>query len=194
MASLALARRGRTAALGVLLLAAAGAAYVFASAKRSTDTVREVLAAKELKLVKYREKLLEKEAAAAELSVLTNTLRQIEAGLLTGETPSLAAAEVQEIVTTVANASGAQIKTIRVLQPEPLPKQAYAAIPVEVTLSSTLRELTELLYRLEGSAKLLRVSRMEIKALGGRPRAGAPEGLVTTLTVEGFAKKAGNRG
>ena len=195
MAALGLARGGRIVGTGVAALAVVGAVYALVSAHRSTEAVAEALAAKESKLVKYREKLLEKEAVSAELAAVRSALKQAEAGLLTGETPSLAAAEVQEIVTSVANAAGGQIKTVRVLPPEPLRRQSFLAIPVEVTLHSSMRELTQLLYRLDGSAKLLRISKMEIKPLGRQARRGAtPETLSTTLTVEGFARRAGERG
>jgi hypothetical protein len=59
--------------------------------------VNEELKLKELKLAKYRQKLLEKKVLDRELSTLENTVKQAEVGLLTGKTPSLAAAEIQEI-------------------------------------------------------------------------------------------------
>jgi len=194
LASFALGKSSRVITAGGVLLAAAGMVYVLVSANRSTDMVKDALAAKEDRLVKYREKLLEKDAVDEELATLKGALGRAEASLLAGETPSLAAAEVQEIVTSAASAAGGQIKTIRVLPPEPLRKQTYLAIPVEVTLNSTMGELTRLLYSLEGSAKLLRVSKMEIKSLGGRGGGGIREALVTTLVVEGFEKKRAEQG
>ena len=70
----------------------------------------------------------------------------------------------------------------------------YLAIPVELKITSTVSELTQLLYKLDTSAKLLRIAKMRIKLRGvrrGRIRR-LPESSVkieTTLTVEGFVKR-----
>jgi hypothetical protein len=69
----------------------------------------------------------------------------------------------------------------------------YMAIPVEVTITSTIRELTQLLYRLDTSAKLLRIAKLKIRLRRGQsgPRAaGSSVEILTTLTMEGFVKAA----
>jgi len=149
--------------------------------------VNEELELKELKLAKYRQKLLEKKVIDRELLTLENTVKQAEMGLLTGKTPSLAAAEIQEIVTSIADATGGQISTVRILQPDRSGKELYLAIPVEVTINSTMRELTQLLHKLDSSAKLLRITKLQIISRGGRR--GGPVNLFTTMTVEGFLKE-----
>lgn len=189
MAALRRSQRRRLVSTGVAVLICVGVVYLLVSLNRSTAVVYEELAAKEGKLEKFRTKLLEKDSLQRELLILQNSIKQAEVGLLTGKTPSLAAAEIQEIVTSIANAAGGQIRTIRVLQPEQLERQTYLAIPVEITMSSTMRELTRLLYRIDSSAKLLRVSKMEIKPFGGRGRRGSLVNLVTTLTIEGFVRR-----
>ncbi len=85
--------------------------------------------------------------------------------------------------------------TVRILQPDRSGKGMYMAIPVEVTINSTMRQLTQLLYKLDSSAKLLRIAKLGIRSrgsLGRRIRRGSPGSsvnIVTTLTVEGFVKK-----
>jgi hypothetical protein len=174
---------------GLALLAFLAMIYLFTSLNRSTHTINEALDLKQLNLAKYRQKLLEKKVVERELLALRNTMKQAEAALLTGQTPSLAAAEIQEIVTNIANAAGAQIKTIRILQPDQSGKEMYLAIAVEVTINSTMRQLTQLLYKLDSSAKLLRIAKLGIRSRRGRGRRGSSVNIVTTLTVEGFAKK-----
>jgi hypothetical protein len=157
--------------------------------------VNEALVLKQQKLEKYRQKLLEKKVVETELLALQNTLKQAEAGLLTGKTVSLAAAEIQEIVTGFANDAGGQIKTVRILQPDRSGNEMYLAIPVEVTINSTMRELTQLLYKIDSSPKLLRIAKLGISSRGGVLRRGrpgspvSPVNLVTTLTLEGFVKR-----
>ena len=127
-----------------------------------------------------------------ELLSLQTTFKQAEAALLTGKTVSLAAAEIQQIVTNITNAAGAQIMTVRILQPDRSAKEMYLAIPVEVTINSTMRQLTQLLYKLDSSAKLLSIAKLGIKSRAGRSRlvrGASTANLITTLTVEGFVKK-----
>jgi len=162
---------------------------------RNARITHEALDLKQRKLVRYRQKVLEKKGVERQLSTLKKKLKRAEAALLTGKTPPLAAAEIQEIIGNIADAAGAQIKTVRILQPDSSGKTVSVAIPVEVTIQSTIRELTRLLYKLDRSTKLLRITRLEIKSRGGYARKkGAkrqkgPPIIVTTFTAEGFVKK-----
>jgi hypothetical protein len=136
--------------------------------------------------------VLEKKAVKRELLSLQTIFKRAEAALLTGKTPSLAAAEIQEILSRITNAAGAQIMTVRVLQPDRSGNKMYLAIPVEVTINSTMRQLTQLLYKLDRSAKLLRIAKLGIRSRAGRVRLAkrviSANLITTTLTVEGFVK------
>ena len=163
--------------------------YLFNAFSGSTHSFGVALELKRRKLAKYHQKVLEKKVVERELLSLQNAFRQAEAALLTGKTPSLAAAEIQEIVTNISNAAGVQIMTVRILQPDRSAKEMCLAIPVEVTIMSTMRELTQLLYKLESSPKLLRVVKLGIRSRALRRSSEGPVNIVTTLTVEGFVKK-----
>jgi hypothetical protein len=166
--------------------------YLFNSFHRNSLMLDEALDLKQSNLAQYRQKVLEKKVVERELLHLKNTFKQAEAALLTGKTPSLAAAEIQEIVSKMTDAAGAQIMTMRILQPDRSAKDIYLAIPVEVTINSTIRQLTQLLYKLDRSAKLLRITKLGIGSPRGRGRLARRPGplkIVTTLTVEGFVKK-----
>lgn len=190
MVSLQLTKGRKIIAAGLAVLAFLAMIYLFRSASRSTHAVHEALQLKQLKLAKYHQKLLEIKVVERELLTLKNTMKQAEAGLLTGETPSLAAAEIQEIVSSIADAAGGQIKTVRIVQPDRSGKGMYLAIPVEVTLHSTMRELTQALYKLDSSAKLLRIAKLEIRSRRVRRGRGSSVNLLTTtMRVEGFVKK-----
>ena len=184
-------RKGRKIIVaGLVLLACIAMVYLFNSFIRSSHTFNEALDLKQRKLAKYRQKVLEKKVLEQEVLGLQNAFKQGEAVLLTGKTPSLAAAEIQEIVTNISNAAGVQIMTVRILQPDRSGKEMYLAIPVEVTIISTMRQLTQLLYELDSSAKLLRVIKLGIRSRGGHRSSGSSADLVTTtFTVEGFVKK-----
>ena len=186
---------GKTILAGVALLVFLALIYLFYTLNQSTRIYAEALDLKQRKLVKYRKKVLEKKVMEKSLLTFQNSLKRTEAGLLVGKTPPLAAAEIQERIGNIANAAGAEIKTVRILQPDRSEKAMYLAIPVEVTIQSTMRQLTELLYKLNRSTKLLRITKLGIKSRGGyKRRKGTrrqkgPVNIITTLTVEGFVKK-----
>jgi hypothetical protein len=192
MISLQLRNRRKIIVAGLAVMALPAMIYLFNSINRSTHRFHEALNLKQDKLDKYRQKVLEKKVMERELLSLQTTFKQAEAALLTGKTVSLAAAEIQQIVTNITNAAGAQIMTVRILQPDRSAKEMYLAIPVEVTINSTMRHLTQLLYKLDSSAKLLSIAKLGIKSRAGRSRlvrGASTANLITTLTVEGFVKK-----
>jgi hypothetical protein len=192
MISLQLGKGRKIIVAALALLALPALIYLFNALHRNTLMFNEALDLKQDKLAKYRQKVLEKKAVERRLLNLQNTFKQAEAALLTGKTVSLSAAEIQQIVTNITNAAGAQIMTVRILQPDRSGPDMYLAIPVEVTISSTMRQLTQLLYKLDSSAKLLRIAKLGIKSRAARARLGrraSSVNLVTTLTVEGFVKK-----
>jgi len=192
MISLQLRKRRKIIVAGLALMALPAMIYLFNSLNRSTHRFHEALNLKQDKLDKYRQKVLEKKVMEREVLSLQTTFKQAEAALLTGKTVSLAAAEIQQIVTNITNAAGAQIMTVRILQPDRSAKEMYLAIPVEVTINSTMRQLTQLLYKLDNSAKLLSIAKLGIKSRAGRSRlvrGVSTANLITTLTVEGFVKK-----
>ena len=192
MISLQLKKRRKIIVAGLALMALPAMIYLFNSLNRSTHRFNEAINLKQDMLGKYRQKVLGKKVVERELLSLQNTFKQAEAALLTGKTVSLAAAEIQQIVTNITNAAGAQIMTVRILQPDRSAKEMYLAIPVEVTINSTMRQLTQLLYKLDSSAKLLRIAKLGIKSRAGRGRfvrGAGTTNFITTLTVEGFVKK-----
>jgi hypothetical protein len=140
--SLQLKKRRKIIVVGCALLALPAMIFLFDSLNRSTQRFNEALLLKQDKLAKYRQKVQDKKAVKRELLNLQTTFKRAEAALLNGKTPSLAAAEIQEIVSRITKAAGGQIMTVRILQPDRSGKDLYLAIPVEVTIDSTMRQLT----------------------------------------------------
>ena len=192
MISLQSSKRQKIIAAGLVLLVLLAMILLIDSIGRSTQRFNEAFLMKQDKLTRYRQKVLEKKAIKRELSGLQTIFKRAEAALLTGKTASLAAAELQEILSRITEAAGGQIKTVRVLQPVRTGNTIYLAIPVEITVSSTMRQLTQLLYKLDRSTKLLRITNLAIRSRPGRPsrvqRAFSANLITTTLTVEGFVK------
>lgn len=145
----------------------------------------EALAVKSQKLARYREKVQEKKTLDAKQDALQKVLRRTEAGLLQGKTPALAAVDIQTIIREITERTEAEIKTMRILKPEELSDSNYIAIPVEITLSSDVRQLIGVLYQIETSPQVLRTANVVIRSAGMR----RGTNILTTLTIEGFMKK-----
>ena len=192
MIALQLKKRRKIIVAVLAVLALLAMIFLFDSLSRSTQRFNEALLLKQDKLARYRQKVLEKKAVKRELLSLQTIFKRAEAALLTGKTPSLAAAELQEILSRITKAAGGQIMTVRVLQPDRSGNAMYLAIPVEITINSTMRQLTQLLYKIDRSAKLMRIAKLGIRSRAVRvrrtKRAVSANLITTTLTVEGFVK------
>ena len=145
------------------------------------------------KLMKYREILARRSSHEEELAGLTRVLRRGESGLLSGETPALAAVDIQNRLTRMAGKSDVEIKSQRVLKPyqsnDPSPGESfYMRVPVNVTLISSVRQLKEILYRIETDPKMLIITQMSVSVVSIKN----PDDVRTTLAVEGLMNIQGN--
>jgi hypothetical protein len=174
--------------VGAVLLIV-GAIYRFLPEFEGFQPMSDEIALKQQKILKYRQMVQERNALEEERLALNRALERAESGLLTGETPALAAVDIQNILNDIASRSKVEVSAMRVLQPlEPDEKATvkdYLTIPVQVTFNTSIRQLKEMLYRIETSLKLLRVSEMRVRT-GNMKQA---EKVFATLTVEGFMKK-----
>ncbi len=137
---------------------------------------------------KYRQIVGEKDEVEARLAALRKNAKQLEAGLLRGKTPALVAADIQKILHDLAEKSKVDIKRVRVLKAVELGQSDYLSIPVQLNINASIRQLKEILYRIEASPKYLTVKKMRIKVVSRRR---VKKGLINCdLTVHGFLKKA----
>lgn len=140
---------------------------------------------KEKQAAKYRQAAQERTALEEKSSTLKRTLDQLEAGVLNGETPSLAAADIQKIVDEISRRSDVSIKAVRVLKPEQSGFENYLSIPVELTFNCSIRELKDLLYWIDTSPKYLTVHKAQINVIEGSRY----DQVQVFLTVAGIMKK-----
>ena len=76
--------------------------------------------------------LSQKDSILAALEVARNQIKTIEPALLTGDTPSVTASDLQETVQSLATREGTQVITTRVLSPEPSGSFSKIAIQMEI--------------------------------------------------------------
>ncbi|HHC24597.1 MAG TPA: hypothetical protein ENK58_04170 [Desulfobacterales bacterium] len=175
--------------IGAILLLL-GAIYRFFPELQEFQPLGEEIALKQRKLVKYQQMVQEKSRLNARLLLLNRNLDRAESSLLNGETQALAAVDIQNILNDIAGRSEVEVTAMRVLKSRELGEDSpardrYISIPVRITISATIRQLKEVLYRIENSLKFLRVSDMRIKT----DRVREAKKVRSTLTVEGLMKK-----
>lgn len=146
---------------------------------------------KEKRVAKYHQLVQRKEVIQQKLIGLGKEVARAENGLLNGKTQALAAVDLQNRLTGIADGSQVTIESQRVLKP---PKQGtdeeplYVQIPVQVTMTLTTRQLQQVLYGIADSPVFLKVTDASIKVKR------AEEGtLHATLTVSGLMKDAGGK-
>ena len=166
----------------ILLLGGAYRIWPFLQEIRGAD---QEIVVKERRLEKYRRIVHEGGDLKARLVSLKKNLKGKESGLLTGKTPSLAAADIQKILHHLAKESEVEIKTVRILKPEEVDQDKYLSIPVQLTITCTIRHLKEFLYKIETSMKYLTVKKVGIKVYF-RQRDDTIRG---DITVCGFLKR-----
>lgn len=161
-----------------------GLIYRFMPSVQAIISPREEIELKEATLIKYQKMVGQARGLDKRLISLDDKLKQLESGLLTGETPALAAVEIQNILHKIARKSKVEIKRVKVLKPMEVDQKNYLGVPVEFAITLTTEQLKEILYRLGTSPKYLRVK-------GVRTRYTRRAGKInSSITVTGFMKRA----
>lgn len=145
-----------------------------------TDLAENRIPAREQVLVKARTRIAEREAIQRQLAEVSRAAEGLSERLLPGITPPLAASELQKLVKELAAETGVEIRSERILPP--VERGELLEIPVEITVSGGIREVVNLLYRLEGTTKLLTLHDFKARVVS----IGQPKDLLTSLTVSGF--------
>ncbi len=103
--------------IGGAILLLIGAIYRFFPEIEAFQPSGEEIVLKQKKLIKYRQTVEERSQTDAKLIALNRSLERSEAGLLNGETPALAAVDIQNILNQIASKSKVEVKAMRVLEP-----------------------------------------------------------------------------
>lgn len=136
-------------------------------------------------LAKARARIAQQETIRGQLAEASRDVEALSNRFLPGATPPLAASELQKLIKELARESGVDVRSERILPP--VERGDLLEIPVEITVSGGIREVTSLLYRLEGTTKLLTLQDLKVRVLN----IGQPRDLLTTLTVSGLILTSG---
>ena len=136
----------------------------------------------------------QKEQLSAALQAARSDVKAHDTKLLTGDTPSVNASDLQETVQALAAKEGTQVITTRVLNPEPT--GAFSKIAIQMEVSGQVEQVASLVRGIETSPKLLIIDEINVRSLfrpiGLPQQQGAPQtaaqNLRVSVTVAGFAR------
>lgn len=156
------------------------------------ETWSQELRQKQLLLAKYQALQKDKAQVARAVQQAKQVVEQAEVALLSGGSPAVASADLQEIIKNLTKGLGIQVTSTKVLPPQE--SGPYIQIPVELQVALSTDQLVNFLYGLENHQKLLLVSQLEVNAPRRRPTVqGAPRTepapLRAVMVVEGIIKK-----
>ena len=177
-----LSRRERTViAAGLLVgILLGGWSFVVEPILESNRRVGELVPAREQMLEKRRDLIARRGVIEAELRSLTERLNAVSARFLTSATPAVAASELQKLVKEMAAQANTEVRSERILPPAE--RGELLEIPVEIAVSGEVRQLVDLLARLDGAPKLLTVQDFRLRVVN----VSQPKELLATLTLSGY--------
>lgn len=163
----------------ILLLVLAWLFVVTPLLERNTATA-DLVPERARLLVRRLDLLARRAQITAELQAANARVEQLNARLLTAAAPAVAASELQKLVKDMAAEARTEIRSERILPPEE--RGELLEIPVEIAVSAEIRQLVDLLARVEGAQKLLTVKDLRVRVVN----VSQPRELLATLTVSGF--------
>jgi len=140
----------------------------------------ELVPAREQVLQQRHELVARRAAITAELDATTARFDKLAEGFLTAATPAVAASELQKLVKDMAAEAKTEVRSERILPPAE--RGELLEIPVEIAVSCEIRQLVDLLAKLQNAPKLLPVQDLKIRVVNLTQ----PKDLLVTLTVSGF--------
>lgn len=139
--------------------------------------------AKALYLKKQVEKITEKDNIKAKLENAKKELTELERGLLSGDKPPVAAAELQKLLKEIAMSLNVEIKSERISTPVDM--GPYLGIPVEIGFTAPTAKLKDMILRIETSPMLLTISALDVRVMNFKN----PAEVYAVMTVKGFLRK-----
>ena len=143
-------------------------------------TAGELVPAREQVLQQKRDLIARRTTITTDLQATSARFDKLAEGFLTSATPAVAASELQKIVKDMAAQAKTEVRSERILPPAD--RGELLEIPVEIAVSCEIRQLVDLLARLDESPKLLPVQDLKVRVVN----LSQPKELLVTLTISGF--------
>jgi type II secretory pathway component PulM len=141
---------------------------------------QEVIPARQELLARRLELVSRKDAIAGERDAVDAKITTLAGRFLTAATPAVAASELQKLVKETAGQVSTEVRSERILPP--LDRGEILEVPIEITVSGEIRQLVDLLARLETAPKLLTVQDFKLRVVN----VSQPKELLATITLSGY--------
>jgi type II secretory pathway component PulM len=145
------------------------------------------LASRSQILSKYQKLLESKDRVIEANKAMKAALTRTEGQFLSGSSPAVASADLQEVLKNLTKEHGVQMTSAKVLPPREA--GPYLEVPVQVRLAATINQLVTLLYHLEHHKKLLFIPELDINAPRWVKGEKKEIPLQVNLVVSGVIKK-----
>ncbi len=153
---------------------------------RFSPDIQIFSAAKKIqRITKYQERAGTLPMLEDRLIFLTAHTQKLSGHLITASSPELAGVAVQNMLREMSSREAVSLRSIKALKADDKSYQHVSIVPVNLQLTAKIRQLKNLLYRIEASSKLLSVSELRII----RPSADQSDDLNIIMTVQGFLDK-----
>jgi type II secretory pathway component PulM len=170
-----------------LILGAAGAAavigawfFVVEPVVERDRVAREIIPARRELLGRRQDLVARRDAINADLAAVNGKIDTLAGRFFTATTPAVAASELQKLVKETAGQVHTEVRSERILPP--VDRGEILEIPIEITVSGEIRQLVDLLARLEAAPKLLSVQDLRLRVVN----VNQPKDLLATITLSGF--------
>jgi hypothetical protein len=164
--------------LSIILVGLLAYQYGYLRIQSELATIREEHAIKIKTLGKYINLISEKPSLEKELAALKETRKADNSKLVEDQTPSLAAAQLQDIVKSTITGRSGTISSERVGKPEDLGKFKVINVSVDAVVPD-VRILSEILYSIETRTPYLVVKELDVRVRNYRD----PRELMVKLDV-----------
>lgn len=164
------------------LVLVAGWGLVVAPLIDRSRATSELVPGRQEVLARRQDLLARRRDVQAELEATTARIDAFSERLLASAVPSVAASEVSKIAKDIAAQSSAEVRSERILPP--VEHGELLEIPIEIAVSGEVRQLVDLLSRLEVAPKLLTVQDLRVRVVN----VSQPRELLVTLTVSGYLR------
>ena len=162
----------------VILLGLIMYKFVYLRVQADVASVKEDQAIKTKTLGKYISLISEKPQLEKNFISLKETRKADDSKLIEGQTLSLAAASLQEMIKDIVTGKGGTISSERVGKPEDLGKFKVISVSIDTVLPDS-RALSDILYSIETRTPYLSVKELDIRVRNFRD----PRELMVKLDV-----------
>ena len=152
--------------------------YGYLKIQAELASLRELQALKTKTLEKYVALISEKPVLDKELALLKETRNAENSKIVEGQTPSIAAASLQNSITSTITGKGGTISSERVGKPEDLGKFTMITVSIDAVVPDS-RALDDILYSIETRTPSLVVKELDVRVRNFRD----PRELMVKLEI-----------